>query len=263
APISLITSNPPPPGIWISRNTMSGSCSVMARTACAPVWHSAITRIVGWRSSCCRRPRRAGGPASTMIARKTFMSSPPDPPSLRSGQALSVSERGNACRDADRHAHPSSRNRIQRECGGVAVERCEPFARIRQSHTGARWLSRALVGIERRVGDFDMQVAVATVHADAYGAAALTWRDAVLHGVFDERLNGKVRHVLAVGVCRDRQFHTQPVAEANLLDREVLLDEGQLAAERHELFATRIHHRAQQLAQLQDHRAGPLGVIAE
>ena len=84
--------------------------------------------------------------------------------------------------------------------------------------------------------------------------------EAVDEGILDQRLEDQVRHQRAAGVGRDPADDTQPVAEADLFDRQVGVGERQFLVEGDELAPAGLHGEPQERAETLDDRAGRVGV---
>lgn len=163
---------------------------------------------------------------------------------------------------------PPSIRRLHTQYCRAVIQVREPFARVGQSNPATlRITRRAVRRAPRAVGgsvrDGNVQLAIAPVRLNAHRATALARRNTVLHGILHQRLNEKVRDELALHVGVDEPLHCESLPEANLLDVEILPDERDLAAERHELFAAGVHYGSQQIAEPQDHRAGLLRLVAQ
>ena len=92
-------------------------------------------------------------------------------------------------------------------------------------------------------------------------ADALLGREAVAHGVLDERLHREVGHGDRQHLGRDEQGDLEPLAEAGLLEHEVALDVAQLLGQRGER-AARAQRVAGEVGEVDEQLAGPVGVGA-
>ena len=77
--------------------------------------------------------------------------------------------------------------------------------------------------------------------------------NAVLDGIFDERLQQKVGDERVQRLRLDVEYHCQTVAEARLFDLQILGEEVELLLERHFLHADALQRHAQQIAEPRDH----------
>ena len=84
--------------------------------------------------------------------------------------------------------------------------------------------------------------------------------NAVLDGVFDERLEHKVGHQRVERVRLHVEHNGQTIPEARLFDLQVLREEIELLLQRHFLHADVLQRHAQQVAQLRDHVVGGIDV---
>jgi len=95
---------------------------------------------------------------------------------------------------------------------------------------------------------------------DAHAAAAALFGNAVLDGVFDERLHGEGGRGVSLQRRRQVQLHLQRVAEAHLFDLQVVPHEGEFLFERHERLAARLQNVAEDGGEMLDGRLGALGL---
>src|SRR4030095_930421 len=111
-----------------------------------------------------------------------------------------------------------------------AVRRRGPRSRVFQAD------ARTIPGRPRErppvVADADLEETVVSLRADLDRAAPGQGRDSVLDRILDQRLQDEVRHEGALDVLGDGVADGESVAEADLLDCEVALDERQLSPER-------------------------------
>ena len=83
----------------------------------------------------------------------------------------------------------------------------------------------------------------------------------MLDGVLHQRLQQQVGHLRVEGIRRDHDPHAQPLAQARLLDGEVLLGVGDLPRQRNGRRAAAVERRAQEVAQARDHAPGVVGTV--
>src|SRR5690606_5001493 len=84
--------------------------------------------------------------------------------------------------------------------------------------------------------------------------------DAVLDGIFDERLKNKVGHERVQRVGLDLEHYGQTVTESGLFDLQVLGQEIQLFLQRDFLDADHPEGDAEQVAEAGDHGVGRLDI---
>ena len=80
-------------------------------------------------------------------------------------------------------------------------------------------------------------------------------------GVLHERLQQEGRHGGRARAGLDAERHLESIAEASLLDRDVMIEQLQLLLQRHQRTAFPAERMTQQLAQARDHAVGLLGVL--
>jgi len=94
---------------------------------------------------------------------------------------------------------------------------------------------------------------------DADGTAFHLIAEAVLHGVFDQRLQQHAGNEHIERVRIDVAFKAQLIAEADEFDRQVIVDEFELIAQARHAFVF-AQQAAEDAGEFQDHLAGAVGV---
>src|ERR1035437_6517696 len=85
----------------------------------------------------------------------------------------------------------------------------------------------------------------------------------MLEGVLDEGLHDERRHESAHRARLERVAHGEPVAETNLLDRQVLLDERELRLEWQLGLGGRVEGEAEKLCEAREHEVRGLRVAVD
>src|SRR5262245_28365691 len=215
--MSSSTSKPSSRGIWMSSRTTSGRVSATTRTASKPSAHSPTTSIPGSAARSRRRPRRASSSSSTITTRSV-----PVPSGMRS--SLGRGDR----RQRQTHREGGG-GPFHLETRRVTVERSQTPADIIDPETGPPPPGPFRVA---RIGHLDRQDAAGSTRRQPQRSAAGELGDAVTHGVLDERLQDERRHEAGGGFLVDRLLDRQTRAEAHLLDRQVVVDQGALLRQR-------------------------------
>src|SRR5208337_2992215 len=244
---AAITPKPSTSGIWMSRKTRSGFSRLMSAMADLPSPHSATISKSGSSSSNLRRRSRASDSSSLSNTRMGMI----DTDLLRT-----LAERNVDLDDA------ASAGRIfQGHLVVVVVKLLQASARVAQADSF--WRDRAETGKSLAVvADLDPQLVEDLARRDANAAGSAARADAVANGVLHQRLQEQVRHQRRQSAGLNIHLHLQPVVEARLLNVNVLLQEGQLAAERKFVDADSIQREAQQVRQLQGHVLGGEAIVA-
>src|SRR5262245_15765886 len=169
-------SNPPMPGIWMSRNTTSGA-SVSSDARVSPQSrHSPTTRNAGNAASNCRTPRRAAGSSSAMSTRHSF--------------AIAWLRRPCSIRNPEDRCGAARVRATDRERRQPAVHHVEALARVRDAVTWRHLVDRdpnAVVFYSHH------ELLVLAAGADGEGPGAGLPGDAVADRVLDEVLDGEAR----------------------------------------------------------------------
>ncbi len=111
--------------------------------------------------------------------------------------------------------------------------------------------------------DDDAEVILMALRADEDEAALGTTGDAVLDGVFDERLQDETRDEGMGDERVDVPADDEAVAEADGLDGEIFLGNGELVGERNLVEVGGVEGAAQQAGELADHLGGGVRFVAE
>ena len=210
--IARSTPKPSMPGIWMSRKTRSGRCSSISCHRLRDRWRP--RRSTSTSSSARRKPRsrsRASFSSSTTSATQAR---------IRRWRAALRSRHRDAQRDGGAVAGPADDlRRVARHRRDAAAGRARCAGRRRARRSTAS--SRTPTPVSR---DRQAQVALVDVRLDGHPAAADLRRDAVLHGVLDQRLQDQTR--AAAGRARARRSsprRVRRVAEAGALDLQIRL----------------------------------------
>src|SRR5208337_3035992 len=244
---AAITPKPSTSGIWMSRKTRSGFSRVMSAMADLPSIHSATISKSGSSSSNLRRRSRASDSSSLSNTRMDMV----DTDLLRAF----------AERNVDLDDAASAGRIFQGHLVVVVVKLLQ--ARPCVAQADSFWRNRAVTGKSLTVvADLDPQLVEDLARRDANAARSAARADAVANGVLHQRLQEQVRHQRRQRDVLNVHLHLQPVLETRLLDVNVLLQEGQLAAERQFVDTDSVQREAQQVRQLQGHVLGGESVVA-
>src|SRR5258706_11262 len=192
----------------MSRNDIAGrDCSIACRAATPSPTSPTIARSGQTSANASRSSRRSSGSSSAMIAEYSGMRY-----------------------DGNRNCRSGTRGRRGRELKRPVcpVETREPLARILQAD------ARCAAGRESDavVDHAHHDPLTILQHAYSHSTTTTVRLDAVSHGVFDESLQQqwRKRHApqFVLNICAE----TQTVAEPDLHDGEIALDEGDLLTER-------------------------------
>ncbi len=112
------------------------------------------------------------------------------------------------------------------------IEQRQTFADIGQRHLIAAMPARRTVA---RIGQVDLQLVAVTRETDTYVSILTRRLYPVLHGVLEQRLQHQRRHLYVVRHVDDLPLDVEPVAEAQLLEVEILAAERDLVGERHKV----------------------------
>src|SRR5688572_7522441 len=108
----------------------------------------------------------------------------------------------------------------------------QPPARVRQADALGHIVEIAKRDAETVVANADLEMTIAANCVYVDPAAARTWRDAMLDGVLDKRLQDHVRHAGVERFRRDLYIDRKPVVKAHLFDLEVFSEKFQLLLQR-------------------------------
>src|SRR5271165_1039617 len=231
----------------MSRKTKSGFSRLMSAMADLPSLHSATISRSGSSSSNLRRRSRASDSSSLSNTRMGM---------IDTDLLGTFAERNVDLDDA------ASAGRIfQGHLVVMVVELLQASARVAQSDSF--WRDQAVTGESLSVvADLDPQLVEDLARRDANAARSAARADAVANGVLHQRLQEQVRHQRRQRDGLNIHVYLQPVLEARLLNVNVLLQEGQLAAERQFVDAHTVQREAQQVRQLQGHVLGGESIVA-
>ena len=180
---------------------------------------------------------RASGSSSTMIVRSA----------LRLTHALSFTRiAGSRISARNRSLSPPTRS-----CADAAVAGVEPSPHVVQAD--GRPPDARLGRSVDRILDRHHQLLAVDPRRDRHGAALEPLRDAVPQRVLDQRLDDQRRDGDRQRLRRDGPSQLQPLAEADLLDGQELIDQRQLLAERDALERREVQRAAQEVAEQQAH----------
>ena len=159
-----------------------------------------------------------------------------------------------------RHHHRRPRPVLHREPVALAERALQPAVDVAQPDAGAAAGERlgGALGVDPLavVGHAQLDVGAEVAPLDRHAPALGPRLDAVADGVLDERLQRQHRHDRVQHLGVDLDAHAQPLAEARLLEPQVLLHVLQLVGERHvralagERVADELGELDQQLARL-------------
>src|SRR5208337_538151 len=144
----------------------------------------------------------------------------------------------------------------------VVVKLLQTSARVAQPNSFRRNHATVIGKPLAVVTDLHPQLVEDLARRDANEARSTGGAYAMADGIFHQRLQEQIRHQCRQGVWLDVHLHLQPVVEASLLNVNVLLEERQLAAERHFVDTHGIQREAQQVRQLQRHVLSGEAVVA-
>src|SRR5581483_8122392 len=244
------TLNPSTPGICTSSTTRSGCWVSMSSIAAvpSPASPTSCTSGIFLRNDLTRS--RASCSSSTTTVR------------IISVDRLSLGVRGPVgdARDADGDGRALALARP--DLGGVllAEEVNEAIAHVAKADAAVQRRLGTARDPHAGVADHDAQVAGVEPRLDRDAAALDLLRDAVPHGVLDERLEDQGRHDARAGGVVHLVGDAQPVAEARALDVEVGVDDLQLVRERDERAVLASEQVAEDLRQALDAALRTLGV---
>src|SRR5262249_40975478 len=142
----------------------------------------------------------------------------------------------------------------------LAEEVDETIAHVAEPDAPVQRRLRAACDPHAGVADHDAKVAGVEPRLDRDVAALDLLRDAVPHGVLDERLQDEGRHDARAGGVVDLEGDAQPIAESRALDVEVRVDDLELVGEGHERAVLAPEQVAEDLRQALDAALRALGV---
>src|SRR5207247_130194 len=87
------------------------------------------------------------------------------------------------------------------------------------------------------------------------------WFNRVTDRILDQGLQNKIRDVRLQGRWLEVHLYLQAVAETNLLDLQVALDEFKFLVERHFLLIASFQRQPQKIAQTRNHFVGGVHVL--
>ena len=154
------------------------------------------------------------------------------------------------------------------EGGGVAVEGREPVACVGEADARDGAVGRD-VGAGAVVGDGEheplgaVRVRLGARTDPDLPRASDQSAHTMLDGVLSQRLERQRRHQRAEHIGVDGLLDRQSVAEAGLLDREVVARQRQFIGERDLGPTVSVEHAPEQARQLGHHRLRPLGVALD
>src|SRR5688572_13018270 len=259
APSCWMTPNPSHAGICTSRNTRSGCCCWIADTACVPSAYSPTTSMsFSWFNSPTMRSRATGSSSTTTVR---ILVTPPSLVYLGHGLGLSrflTSKLRH--RNGDAHEQTAlgglpEFKPVQRPVQVIESRPGirEPDAAVEVGQPGGRQADAVVLHVE-----FEQGAVAAGAHGDLPRRGPGT--NAVLDGVFDERLQQKVGDQRVQRLGLDVEYHRQTIAEPRLFDFQVLREEIELLLQRHFLHAHALQRHAEQIAQPRDHRVGGVDI---
>src|SRR5271165_6839925 len=231
----------------MSRKTRSGFSRLMSAMADLPSLHSATISRSDSSSSNLRRRSRASDSSSLSNTRMDM---------------VGIDLLGTfAERNVDLDDAASAGRIFQGHLVVAVIELLQASARVAQSDSF--WRDRAETGEPLAVvADLDPQLVEHLARGDANAAGRAARADAVANGVLHQRLQEQVRNQRRQCVRLNIHLYLQPVLEARLLNVNVLLQEGQLAAERQFVDTNSVQREAQQVRQLQGHVLGGKSIVA-
>src|SRR5271169_4618968 len=229
---SSTTPKPSTSGIWTSRKTRSGCSRWIKAMAELPSPHSATTSRSGSSSSRLRRRSRASASSSLSNTRMDMGVSD-----------LLILVTG-AIGNADLYDASAARRIFQHHGMIFVVELLQPAASVAETDAFARRGTAAASETDSVVADFHPYIVVIAPGGNTNQSGRAAWTDAMADGVFHQRLQNQVRHERVHGGRVDGGFHLQAIAEARLLDVDVLLQEHQLLLQGNFLHAHSVERHA-------------------
>src|SRR5580692_1928689 len=232
----------------MSRKTRSGFSRLIVAMADLPSPHSATISRSGSSSNRLRRRSRAKASSSLSNTRM----------GMAGADLLKIGAEGYV--DFDDAASAGRILQGQAMILGVKLQQARP--RIAQADAFRRNNAAEAGKALSVVANLHPQLVedLAGGNADKSGRAA--WADAVANRIFYQRLQNHVWNQCGKRVGRDVHLHLQAVLEARLLDVDVLLQHGQLAAEWDLMHSHRIERESEQVGELKRHVLGGRPVVA-
>src|ERR1035438_2996319 len=208
---SSTTPKPSTSGIWISRNTRSGCSRWIRAMAVLPSPHSATISMSG---SAYSRPRRRSRASASSSLSKTRMD-------IGVGDLLVAG----SIRNADFHGASAARRVFQHHGVIFVVELLQAAAGIAQAHAFGRHDSTAAVEASAVVAYLHPHIVAIAPGGNANQSRRAARSDSMADGVLHQRLQEQVGDERVEGAGIDVALNPQSVAEANLLNVDVLLQE--------------------------------------
>src|SRR5271165_1974018 len=221
----------------MSRKTRSGFSRLIVAIADLPSPHSATISMSGSSSNRLRNRSRAKASSSLSNTRM----------GIAGTDLLEMSSKWNV--DFDDAA--SARCILQSQAVVLVIELLQSCARVAQANAIGRNRAAKARQPQAVVADLHPQLVEDLARAHANDAGRAPWPNAVTDRVLHQRLQDHVRHQRPQRVAGDVHFHLQAVLKARLLNVDVLLQDGQLAAQRHFMYAHRVQREAQQIGTMQ------------
>ena len=148
-----------------------------------------------------------------------------------------------------------------RDLRRIAVNHLQALGDVQHADTGpGRRGSRPMRHADAIIFHLDNQAVAGVAAADMDAASVHLRREAMLDGVLHQRLQDHAGHEKVERGWLQFLYHFQLVtAEARDLDVEIIVEEFELLAQRHERISL-AQQAAQNVAQLHDHLARRIGI---
>src|SRR5215813_6411146 len=150
----------------------------------------------------------------------------------------------------------------QIEVGAVAVKLLQPRAGVSPSDALLDLRAPGVRQTRAVVADLKLEFVIFEPGRNLDQPRRGVWRDAVTHGVFDQRLQNQIRHARVERLRFDLDLHLQSIAESRLFNLQVAFEKFQLLPERGLLRSDILQRQSQQVAQPRDHPLGGFDVAA-